>query len=153
MSKTMLVLQPLPLIDVPPPPPAPTNEALMAAIQRHDPEAFWMLYRRHAELIRSVVARSVSDEDQCDDVVREVFEEIRDRAAHYTAEKGRVLGWMITLARRRAADRVRALAAAARLAPARKPRAKSAATNGRRLARFAGMELRGLRDWLRGATA
>jgi RNA polymerase sigma-70 factor (ECF subfamily) len=90
---------------VPPPPPTPTNEALLAAIERGDGTALHELYRRHADLIRGVIARFIDDENECEDVLREVFEAIRDRAEHYTRDKGYVLGWMITLARRSAMKR------------------------------------------------
>ena len=105
MRKTTLVLSPSPAHDVPPPPPTPTNEALIAAIERGDGTALHELYRRHADLIRGVIARFIDDENECEDVLREVFEAIRDRAEHYTRDKGYVLGWMITLARRSALKR------------------------------------------------
>ena len=91
----------------------PTNEALIAAIEQGDGKALHELYRRHADLIRGVIARSVSDEDECEDVLREVFEAIRDRAVHYTRDKGYVLGWMITLARKCAINRASFLQAQA----------------------------------------
>ncbi len=105
MRKTTLVLSPSPAHDVPPPPPTPTNEALLAAIERGDGTALHELYRRHADLIRGVIARFIDDENECEDVLREVFEAIRDRAEHYTRDKGYVLGWMITLARQSALKR------------------------------------------------
>ena len=107
MSKTMLVLQPDPINDVPPPPPGETNEMLLTRINAGDGDAFWVLYQRHADLIRGVIARCLRDEDECEDVLREVFEEIRDRAVHYSPEMGRAIGWIMTLARRRAMDRAR----------------------------------------------
>ena len=85
----------------------------MARIQQNDGEALWMLYNRHAPLVRSVIERVVPDEAQCDDLLRQVFEDIRDRAEHYTADKGRALGWILTVARRRAVDRARRLQLAA----------------------------------------
>lgn len=118
MRKTILVLEPTPANDVPPPPPTPTNAALLAGIQSGDAECFYQLFRRHGDLIRGVIARFVSGEDECEDVVREVFELIRDRAEHYSLEKGHVLGWMITLARRCASNRAQSLAAQAEAAPA-----------------------------------
>jgi DNA-directed RNA polymerase specialized sigma24 family protein len=107
MQKTGLVLQPLPYNDVPPPPPTPTNEALLGRVTHGDGEALWMLYQRHADLLRDVIARSITDEEEGDDILREVFEDLRDRAVHYTKDKGYALGWLITLARQRALDHAR----------------------------------------------
>lgn len=109
MRKTALILQPAPLTDVPPPPPTPTNESLLQRISAGDGEALHLLFRRHADLVRSVIFRAVSDEDVCEDILREVFEAIRDRAEHYTPEHGRAIGWILTVARRRADDRARRL--------------------------------------------
>lgn len=105
MQKTVLILQARPLTDLPPEPPTPTNEALLARICEGDGDALYMLYQRLADLVRSVIARTITQEDVAEDVLREVFEAIRDRAEHYTPEMGRALGWILTVARRRAAER------------------------------------------------
>ena len=84
-----------------------TDESLMMAVQLRDGLALEGLYRRHASLLRAVIYRAVHDDGDADDVLQEVFIEIWDRSSGYTAEKGRPLGWMITLARRRAIDRIR----------------------------------------------
>jgi DNA-directed RNA polymerase specialized sigma24 family protein len=120
MRKTILVLEPTLANDVPPPPPTPTNAALLAGIERGDAECFYQLFRRHADLIRGVIARFVTPEDECEEVLREVFETIRDRAEHYTEEKGQVLGWMITLARRCALTRARSIEVPAEVPAGRK---------------------------------
>jgi DNA-directed RNA polymerase specialized sigma24 family protein len=99
-----LVLPPFPT-DVPPPPPAATNEALIARIQGGDGDALWILHSRHSDFLREVIARYLSEEEDCEDVLREVFEDIRDRAVHYRREFGPALGWMMTLTRRRALQR------------------------------------------------
>lgn len=108
MRKPTLLLQPLP--DIPPQPPTATNEALIARIQQGDGEALWILHSRHADLLREVIARCLSEEEDCEDVLREVFEAIRDRAVHYSSDYGRALGWMMTLARRQALERARLVA-------------------------------------------
>ena len=85
----------------------PTDEALMARIQQRDESALTMLYYRHSKLLRSVISRCVYDQQHSEDLLQEVYVEIWNRAEHYSEEKGRALGWLITLARRRALDRVR----------------------------------------------
>src|SRR5436190_22632814 len=106
MQKTSLVLQPAP-DRAPETVAGPSDEVLMELIQKRDEEALTMLYYRHGKLLKSVIGRCVYDDQHTEDLLQEVFVEIWNRAEHYSADKGRALGWLITLARRRALDRVR----------------------------------------------
>ncbi len=84
-----------------------SDEMLMLAVQGRDGAALEQLYRRHSSLLRAVIFRAVHQDADADDVLQEVFIEIWNRADSFAPEKGRALGWMITLARRRAIDRIR----------------------------------------------
>ena len=84
-----------------------SDEQLMTRIQNQDERALETLYRRHVALLRTVIARVVNNDHDVDDLVQEVTLEIWRQAAHYSEEKGKALGWIVTLARRRAIDRVR----------------------------------------------
>ena len=105
MKKTMLTLQVAPanaeLQD------GPTDETLMSRIKARDEHALTLLYNRHRRLLASVISRVVYDEHHQEDLLSEVFVEIWNRSEHYSEDKGRALGWIITMARRRALDRVR----------------------------------------------
>ncbi len=92
----------------------PSDEQLMGLIQGGDEAALAALYRRHKAIIRTVIARVVHTDADVDDVIQEAFLEVWKRAQTYEASKGKVLGWMITMARRRAIDRVRRRLAYAR---------------------------------------
>ena len=85
----------------------PTNENLMARIKEGDSGALETLYHRQTAMLRSVIARIMNNESDIDDLVQEVFLELWNRAESYSEEKGKALGWMITLARRRAIDKLR----------------------------------------------
>jgi RNA polymerase sigma-70 factor (ECF subfamily) len=85
----------------------PQDEALMQALACHQPNSLELLYSRYAPLLKSVVHNVVQDESDSEDLLQEIFLQIWDRAASYSPEKGRPLGWMVTLARRRAIDRLR----------------------------------------------
>jgi RNA polymerase sigma-70 factor (ECF subfamily) len=87
--------------------PEVTNEYLMARIKKGDDAALAELYYRHSPMLRSVIARIMNNESDIDDLVQEVFLELWNRAENYSEEKGKVLGWLVTLARRRAIDRLR----------------------------------------------
>lgn len=85
----------------------PSDEELMARVQHQDQEALELLYRRHTPLLRTVIGRILNNDTDVDDMLQEVFLEIWRQAARYSEEKGKVLGWIVTLARRRAIDKLR----------------------------------------------
>ena len=85
----------------------PTDEMLMARIKEGDEEALALLHRRHLALLRTIVSRVINNDFDVDDVVQDAFCEIWRRAGHYEEEKGKALGWIVTLTRRRAIDRLR----------------------------------------------
>lgn len=84
-----------------------TDEQLMARIQARDEAALATLYRRHTAILRTIIARVVHIDHDVDDLLQEVFIELWNRADHYEQAKGKALGWIVTLARRRAIDRIR----------------------------------------------
>lgn len=85
----------------------PTDEQLMAAIREQDEAALATLYKRHKALLRTIVGRVVNNDSDADDLVQEIFCEVWRLAANYSEEKGKALGWLVTLARRRAIDKLR----------------------------------------------
>ena len=85
----------------------PTDEELMARIQARDDRAIAILYRRHTALLRTVVGRILNNDSDVDDQLQEVFLEVWRLAAQYDVEKGKALGWIVTLARRRSIDKLR----------------------------------------------
>ena len=86
-----------------------TDEELMSRIQARDENAVTILYRRHTPLLRSVIGRILNNDSDVDDLLQVVFLEVWRQAAHYDETKGKALGWIVTLARRRAIDRVRTM--------------------------------------------
>ena len=91
-----------------------TDEQLMARIQARDEAALAAMYHRHTPIMRTVISRVVHNESDVDDLFQEVFLELWNRTQSYDEMKGKVLGWLVTLARRRAIDRVRRRQAYAR---------------------------------------
>ena len=84
-----------------------TDEQLMEQLQQRDPVALEYLYDRHSAIVKSLGMKVVHNEAEADDLVQEIFMEIWNRAAGYDPAKGKPLGWIVTLARRRAIDRLR----------------------------------------------
>ena len=65
------------------------------------------MHRRFTPMLRSVIMRVVSSTADADEVLQDVFIQVWHQADHYSSEKGHLLGWLITVARRRALDHVR----------------------------------------------
>lgn len=85
---------------------AEDTELIQALVERR-PEAMETLCRRYSAVLKSVIMKVLHDDAEADDVLQEVFLQVWDRALHYSPERGRLLSWLSTVARRRAIDRVR----------------------------------------------
>jgi RNA polymerase sigma-70 factor (ECF subfamily) len=86
---------------------AASDEALIAAITDHQPEALSELYSRHGSRLKSVIGNVVHEEGEADDVLQEILLQVWREASHYSPKTGRLLAWIVTVARRRAIDRLR----------------------------------------------
>ena len=95
-------------------PGAPSDVDLMLGIQKEDEDALSQLYDRYNGIIKALILRIIHDETSADDLLQEVFMEIWNQAKNFSAEKGKPLGWMVTLTRRRAIDALRKKQAYAR---------------------------------------
>jgi len=84
-----------------------SDEALMEAITEHRPEALNEFYSRHGGRLKSVIGNVVREEGDADDVLQDILLQIWHEADHYSPKAGKLLGWVATLARRRAIDRLR----------------------------------------------
>ena len=84
-----------------------TDERLMEQIQARELHALGQLHDRYAGMLKALVMKVLHNDAESDDMVQEIFVEIWDRAGSYNPEKGKALGWIITLSRRRAIDRLR----------------------------------------------
>jgi RNA polymerase sigma-70 factor (ECF subfamily) len=83
------------------------DETLMQAITNRHQTALRELYNRYGKPHKAVVTRVVHEEAEADDVLQEIFLQVWKEAGNYSPKAGRPLGWVVTLARRRAIDRLR----------------------------------------------
>jgi RNA polymerase sigma-70 factor (ECF subfamily) len=83
------------------------DETLMQEITERRQHALKELYSRYARSLRALIGSVVHEESEADDVLQESFLQIWREAHHYSPKAGKPLGWVITIARRRAIDRVR----------------------------------------------
>jgi RNA polymerase sigma-70 factor, ECF subfamily len=82
-------------------------EDLLARVAAGDQAAFAELYDRTSPRLFGLVKRLLRDHAQSEEVAQEVYLEIWQTAARYEAAKGGAVAWMLTMAHRRAVDRVR----------------------------------------------
>lgn len=80
---------------------------LMAAVARGDEAAFGELYDRMSRMVYGVVRKVVRDPSQSEEVTQEVFVEVWRTATRFEVDRGSVKTWVLTMAHRRAIDRVR----------------------------------------------
>lgn len=84
----------------------PTDVELMEAVVRRDSDAMAAIYERYESTLRAVILSVLREEGEADDVLHDVFIQLWNHADRFVAEKG-LHGFLVTLARRRALDRLR----------------------------------------------
>jgi RNA polymerase sigma-70 factor (ECF subfamily) len=83
------------------------DSLLIAAVAGGSEDALRILYDRYGGLVYTVALRMVGDRDIAQEVVQDVFLRCWDRAASFTAERGRVHAWLMAITRNRAIDILR----------------------------------------------
>ncbi|WP_037626418.1 ECF RNA polymerase sigma factor SigK [Streptomyces aureus] len=103
--------------DEEPEPPAEDDahsvEALLVRAADGDKGAFTGVYQALARPVMGLACRILHDPAQAEEVTQEVMVEVWRTAHRYRPERGSAKGWVLTLAHRRAVDRVRHAQAAA----------------------------------------
>ena len=91
---------------------APALDALLARVARGDEAAFEQTYDQVADAVFGLVRRVVRDPAQSEEVTQEVLVEVWRTASRYEPARGSAMAWIMTMAHRRAVDRVRSEQAA-----------------------------------------
>jgi RNA polymerase sigma-70 factor, ECF subfamily len=94
-------------------PERPTPEQLLVEVAKGNEAAFEQLYDVVAGPVFGVVRRVVRDAAQSEEVTQEVLVELWRTATRFDPTLGGALNWALTLAHRRAVDRVRSAQASA----------------------------------------
>jgi RNA polymerase sigma-70 factor (ECF subfamily) len=97
-------------------PPRPSHEldALLRWVARGDRDAFATVYDLTKTRVYGLVVRVLRDPGYSEETTQEVFLEVWRTASEYDPAKGSALAWLMTMAHRRAVDRVRAEQAGSR---------------------------------------
>nr|WP_206326783.1 ECF RNA polymerase sigma factor SigK [Streptomyces sp. S3(2020)] len=88
-------------------------EELVGRVALGEEEAFASVYDLVAGPVLGVVRAVLRDQAQSEEVAQEVLVEVWRTAARYRRDRGTAINWILTLAHRRAVDRVRSVEAAA----------------------------------------
>jgi RNA polymerase sigma-70 factor (ECF subfamily) len=97
----------------PPPAHPSTLEQLLTLTATGDQQAFAELYERMSAPVYGVVRRVLRDPAQSEEVAQEVLLSVWRTAARFDQRQGSATAWVMTMAHRRAVDRVRSEQAAA----------------------------------------
>jgi RNA polymerase sigma-70 factor, ECF subfamily len=84
----------------------PTDVELMEAVVHRDADAMAAIYERYESTLRTVILSVLHEDGEIDDVLHDVFIQLWNRADRFVAAKG-LHGFLVTMARRRALDRLR----------------------------------------------
>ena len=87
---------------------APIDDTLLAErIRAGDREALGELYDRYASLALALAMRVVNDRFAAEDVVHDAFVAVWQHIDRFDRSRGSMRGWLLTVVRNRAIDRVR----------------------------------------------
>ena len=84
-----------------------SDDQLMKAVVNGEGDALRRIYKRYEALLRAVIFNVIHDESEVDDVLHDVLLQIWEQGERYNSSEKGLHGFLVTLARRRALDRLR----------------------------------------------
>ena len=82
---------------------------LLRAVARGDEAAFARVYDRYSPILLGLLLRILRSRAEAEDVLQEVCLQVWQQARSFDPTRGRPFTWLVTLARSRAIDRLRAV--------------------------------------------
>ncbi|HEY2106504.1 MAG TPA: sigma-70 family RNA polymerase sigma factor [Candidatus Binataceae bacterium] len=86
----------------------PSDRQLVAAMAAGDAHALQRLSSRYSRMLTAMALRFSTEEADAEEIVADVLWQAWSDAKSYDPERGSVTAWLVTLARSRAIDRLRA---------------------------------------------
>ena len=86
---------------------ANADRSALERMARGDHHALAELYDRHARGVYSLALRIVRDQRDAEEVTQDVFAQAWRQSGKYSAARGSVIAWLMTMTKSRAMDRVR----------------------------------------------
>jgi RNA polymerase sigma-70 factor (ECF subfamily) len=90
------------------------DRELLSRVAHGDVAALRTLYDEHAPRAMAIALRILRSAQEAEDIVQETFLELWRRARQFDAARGGAVAWVVTIARSRAIDRLRATGTADR---------------------------------------
>jgi RNA polymerase sigma-70 factor, ECF subfamily len=90
------------------------DRELLERVARGDVAALRVIYDQHASRAITIAYRILRNREEAEDIVQETFLEVWRRAAQFDPGRGGAVAWVVTIARSRAIDRLRARTIAGR---------------------------------------
>jgi len=88
-----------------------SDDQLMEGVVNRKKEALECIYMRYESLLRAVILGVIRDESEVDDILHDVLLQVWEQGDRYNPNERGLRGLLVTLARRRALDRLRRRAA------------------------------------------
>lgn len=85
----------------------PDDTQLTAQVAQGNEQAFLALYDRYASHVYALAMRILRDASLAEEATQDTFLKLWSRARMFLAERGSLLAWLLTIARRTALDRLR----------------------------------------------
>jgi RNA polymerase sigma-70 factor (ECF subfamily) len=92
------------------------DRELLRRVAKGDVAALRVLYLEHASRALAIANRILRDSSEAEDIVQETFIDLWRRSAQFDSTRGGAAAWIVTIARSRAIDRLRASGTAGRAA-------------------------------------
>lgn len=80
----------------------------LSRVAARDPSALKDVYQRTSAKLLGVVFRILGDRDEAEDVLQEVYITVWNKADRFDANRASPITWLVSIARNRAIDRLRA---------------------------------------------
>src|SRR5215471_11881272 len=84
------------------------DRELLERVAQGDVGALMAIYDQHASRAITIAFRILRNREEAEDIVQETFLEVWRRAAQFDPGRGGAVAWVVTIARSRAIDRLRA---------------------------------------------
>lgn len=94
----------------------PSDVELLREIARCDERALEQLYERYRLILFGLLLRILHSRAEAEDCLQEIFLQVWHKAEDFDEARGRPFTWLVTMARSRAIDRLRALSSRERTA-------------------------------------